>query len=160
VKINKGGPDNGQPGPSGLQNVTGIEIQADTDTIAWGAVGPFDQEPGFSFNYQNPGGGPVPYPTPPAVSDPRPMRAQIARFKVFATVQGGGSPIEVPGDDPGFRYGVEPGVPVNLNTRDRFIMPAPETPPGEIALRVSWGDVSAARKFQVLVGGGAEVVAE
>ncbi|MBM3270736.1 MAG: hypothetical protein FJZ01_24150 [Candidatus Sericytochromatia bacterium] len=160
VKINNGPQGGGPSGPSGIQDVVGLEIQADTETLAWGALGPFDKESDQYPGYQNPGGGPVPYPTPAAVSDPRPMRSQFANFRVFATVRNGGSAIEVPPDDPGFNYQVDPKVPVDLRMKERIISPVAETPPGQLTLRVSWGDVSAARTFQVVGGGAADVVAE
>jgi hypothetical protein len=164
VKIDNRGQDggpNGGPnqGPSGLQGVTGLEIQADTETIAWGAVGPFDQEP-QDFSGPPNMGNPVPYPTPFVVGTPRPMRAVFAKFKIFASVKNGPDFIEVPPDDPGFAFQVEPNVPIDLRSHDRIISPLAETPPGQITLRVSWGDVVATRKFQVVSGGAADVVAE
>ncbi len=160
VKIDNGGPNGGpNQGPSGLQDVTSLEIQADTETLTWGAVGPFDQEP-QDFGGPPNMGNPVPYPTPFVVGTPRPMRSVFAKFRVFASVKNSPDAIEVAADDPGFGFQVEPNVPIDLRRHDRIISPLADTPPGEITLRVTWGDLVATRKFHVVSGGAADVVAE
>ncbi len=152
----------GQTGTGGLQGVTAIRIEANTDTMVLGALLPWESDKRYDYQPPTNNGGPTLFPTPQPVGSPYPMPTLAALVELFATV-GGNNQIRVGQDDPNFAFMFDRGG-IQIDRRDGkiWLYPNQGAPAGDVTFKVSYqGDKVVAKKtFHVLSGGQVAVEAE
>lgn len=151
------------PNPVGLQDVTAIRIDANTDTLVVGALMPWESEKRpYDGNNGGNAGGPTLFPTPKPVGEPYAVPTLAAKFQLFATVKGSTQQIQVGLEDPNFTFSFEPDVQMQIERREGWLYPSQGTPAGDVVFKVSYrGDKVVARKtFRVVSAGQVAVEAE